>query len=77
MSSQHHQHNLIAKQIHPQLLTSLPKKTQEPTPLAQFQQAVLQIYDKRRSNQNGYERVISALEQMVEELLVKNECLIF
>lgn len=73
MASQQPTHTPIAKQIRPQVTTTLPKRKQELTPLVQFQQAFLQIHDKRRSSKNGYEKVIAALEQMVEELIVKND----
>lgn len=51
--SQHHQHNLLAKQIKPHLKTTLTT-TKNITPLQQFQQTFLQIHDKKRNNQNKY-----------------------
>ena len=68
--------NKIASQIHPQLPTSLSSsKSKAPNTLASFKEAFLNLHQKRQTTQNSYEKVISALEEIVEELCQKNDCL--
>jgi hypothetical protein len=76
MSHQQAGQSAIAKQIHPCLPTSLRAKKEKFSQLAVFKEALLQVQGRRSSVQNGYEKVIASLEAMVEELLVRNECLV-
>lgn len=67
--------NAIAKQIHPKLPSSITHTKEDSKTVACFRNALVQMHEKRQHAQNGYEKVITALEEVIEELFKKNDCL--
>ena len=65
------QKTTMAKKIVP----AVPKKIRNPRTgnqsMIMFEQAIMAMHETRSSAQNGYEKVISALEGVVKELMGK------
>ena len=53
--------NIITQKIQPKIPNPFSKGNKQAMNLANFQQALLNIHDKRKSTKNSYEKVISSL----------------
>jgi hypothetical protein len=65
----------LANRVHTTLPLSFIKKQQDSNPLESFKQSLIHIHSQRKQTQNSYDKVISALEQIIEELYQKNDFL--
>ena len=59
----------------PNLPSKIGPKIDEKRTLNEFREAMKDINLKRSATKNAYEKVIQALEEVVEELFRKNDCL--